>query len=490
MDQLIGGKYRLVSDLGDGAMGRVYRADQLDVAGGVLRAVALKVVRPELADDELAQRFQREIRVTAKLRNPHIVTVHDAGRTDDGRLYFTMELVRGSTLAELLRKEATLKWQRVVAILLQLCDALATAHGLDEPVVHRDLKPSNIFVEPHQGMDWVKVGDFGIAKVLGERTADRSNSSNSPGTPRYMATEQWRGQPVDGRTDLYALGVIAYEMLAGRTPFDGTNAEALMYQHLDEVPEPLPDTVQQSLRALVKRLLAKDPRNRPQSAEMVAAALRMGESDGRFDAGASTTVPDFAHRASPADATLPDRGPEEHGDLGFTAKRSPWFVLKLGSLYVTIGSVAVLGLMITTQRFGGLRNRYGSAIGSVSSVNVVDTANQHIQGAGPVDAGVADAIRPSEVPTPSARIDPELQRRLLRPAPRLEPRLATIVGETVIRASASSDAAVLGSLDAKTEVMILDEQGEFTKVLAPAPGGRATEGWILTSAVRDPISPK
>src|SRR4030095_5426642 len=248
--KLIGDKYRVVALLGQGAMGVVYRAAQLDVEGHVLREVALKTMRPEFSrDPDFSKRFLREVRVAERLRSAHTVTIYDSGRDDIGQLYYTMEIIKGQTLREILQSQGTLSVERVVRIVSQVCDALAAAHGLPEPIVHRDIQPANIFLHEHQGEDWVKVGDFGIAKILGEETSNLSHTGVSPGTPRYMAPEQWRGEVVDARSDLYALGVMIYEMFTGGAPFVATDGPmALMYQHLEGAPRPLPDAIPVGIR--------------------------------------------------------------------------------------------------------------------------------------------------------------------------------------------------------------------------------------------------
>ena len=273
--KLIGDKYRVVAPLGQGAMGVVYRAEQLDVEGHVLREVALKTMRPEFSHDpDFSKRFLREVRVAARLRSAHTVTIYDSGRDDIGQLYYTMEIIKGQTLKEILQSQGTLSVERVVRIVSQICDALAEAHGLPEPIVHRDIKPANIFLEEHQGEDWVKVGDFGIAKVLGEETSNLSHTGVSPGTPRYMAPEQWRGEVVDARSDLYALGVMIYEMFTGGAPFVATDGPmALMYQHLEGAPRPLPDAIPVGIRLQVEKMLAKASQRRPANATIIRRAF-------------------------------------------------------------------------------------------------------------------------------------------------------------------------------------------------------------------------
>ena len=273
--KLIGGKYRVVAPLGQGAMGVVYRAEQLDIENHVLREVALKTLRPELSrDPDFSRRFLREVRVAARLRNPHTVTVYDSGLDNEGQLFYTMEIIRGRTLKEIIQSSGALPVERVVRIVSQICEALGEAHGLPEPIVHRDIKPANIFLEEQQNEDWVKVGDFGIAKVLGEETSGLSHTGVSPGTPRYMAPEQWMGKEIDGRADLYALGVMLYEMLTGTSPFvTSDGAMGLMYQHLHNAPRPLPSTVPVGIRLQVEQMLAKAPQDRPTNPTLVRRAL-------------------------------------------------------------------------------------------------------------------------------------------------------------------------------------------------------------------------
>lgn len=273
--EVISGKYRLLGQLGEGAMGTVFLAEQLDIEGRVLRQVALKTMRRELSSDPaFAKRFLREVRVAMQLRNPHTVMVHDSGQGEDGQLYFVMEYINGPTLRQVLRQQGAFPVDRVVHIASQICEALAEAHSLPEPVIHRDLKPPNIFVEQRQGQDWVEIGDFGIAKVLSEQTEGLTQIGQaSPGTPVYMAPEQWRGRGEDGRTDLYTLGIILHELLTGKLPFVANSAEALMHQHMSVPPPPLPTTVPADLRTLVEHLLAKAPQDRPADARQVQQIL-------------------------------------------------------------------------------------------------------------------------------------------------------------------------------------------------------------------------
>ncbi len=311
-------KYRILGTLGEGGMGTVYRAEQLGPDGEALREVALKTVHAAHASNEVfARRFLREVRVTASLSNPHAVTVYDAGRTPEGALYFAMELIRGETLGELLKREAPLPPQRAARIAQQICDALADAHKPPLGIVHRDLKPPNVFVIKTAGGDHVKVADFGIAKLANDG-ANLTSTGFVVGTPRYMPPEQWRGEEIDGRADLYSLGAMTYEMLAGAPPFPGT-LEAMMFKHLNEAPPPLPPAVPQDLRDLVMSLLEKDRERRPADAgaareafERIAARQPAPQAAQQTvatpAADATELLQSTAAPGKPAPAALPARG--------------------------------------------------------------------------------------------------------------------------------------------------------------------------------------
>jgi len=259
------GPYRVLGLLGEGAMGRVFRAERDG------RAVALKLLRREhLRSRLLLDRFFREARAVSRIRHPHIVEVLEVGeeRGPEGleRAYCVMELLEGKTLGALFR-ERSLDVARTVEIGLQVCEALEAAHGMG--VVHRDVKPDNIFVATRKGADWVKLLDFGIAKLLRVGPEMSRTPATVIGTPHYMAPEQASGSPVDGRTDLYALGVVLYELLAGRRPGRVRGA-----------PEPLPaqtpggEAIAPVLARPVLECLASDPANRPESASALRAALQ------------------------------------------------------------------------------------------------------------------------------------------------------------------------------------------------------------------------
>ncbi|MGQ9849843.1 MAG: protein kinase domain-containing protein, partial [Aggregatilineaceae bacterium] len=269
MAELIGhtlGQYRLEALIGRGGMASVYRARQESMD----RDVAIKVMAAELAhNSEFVARFEREARVIARLQHPHILPVIDFGRHGD-RVYLVMQLVEGGVLSDRLR-QTPLTLTQVTRFLTQIASALHYAH--QRGVVHRDLKPNNVLLDTQ---DNVYLTDFGIAKMLaGTTTTAQSLTATGSvmGTPAYMAPEQWRSEPVDARTDIYALGVILFEMLVGALPFHADTPFSMMYKHFDTPPPPLHainPTLPPALDAVVLRALAKDPADRYPSAQQLA----------------------------------------------------------------------------------------------------------------------------------------------------------------------------------------------------------------------------
>ncbi|HTE52685.1 MAG TPA: serine/threonine-protein kinase, partial [Kofleriaceae bacterium] len=274
------GDYEIVELIGAGGMGSVYRARYPMID----RQVAIKVIASHLCRDPgVVQQFVIEARAANQIANRHVVDIHTLGTLPDGRPYLVMQLLRGQTLTQRLGYGA-LDLDEAVPILEQIAEAMEAAHAV--PIVHRDLKPDNIFLEDVSNGPQVKILDFGIARLMGEATpaeaaeaeeAQRSRGSVVlVGTPHYMAPEQARANLVGTPADLYALGLIAFEMVAGRPPFAAESAADVMIAHLQATPPQLksirPD-VPEGLDELVERLLAKDPSDRPTATE-VRASLR------------------------------------------------------------------------------------------------------------------------------------------------------------------------------------------------------------------------
>jgi serine/threonine-protein kinase len=274
LQQALGTTYLIERELGGGGMSRVFVAQESALG----RKVVVKVLRPELAEALSAERFKREVRLAARLQHPHIVPLLASGEIDGGVLFYTMPFVEGESLRQRLAREGALPVSDSVRLLSDAAAALAYAHR--SGIVHRDIKPENILLSDGSAL----VADFGIAKAISaslagdgdEAPVTLTSTGMSVGTPVYMAPEQAVGGAVDHRADLYALGVVAYEMLAGQAPFEGRTAQQLLAAHATQAPEPVErrrPSVPPTLAVLVMRLLEKNPADRPQSAEEVRRSL-------------------------------------------------------------------------------------------------------------------------------------------------------------------------------------------------------------------------
>jgi serine/threonine-protein kinase len=268
------GAYTLVRKLGEGGMGEVFLAEHRLLK----RPCAVKFVRAEMAADRsAATRFEREVRAVTTLAHPNTVRVYDYGRADDGSFYYVMEYLDGPTLDRLVRDRGPLPPGRAVYLLRQLCGALAEAHGLG--LVHRDLKPSNVLVAKLGGQsDVAKLLDFGLVQDQATDAGDGklTRTGTVLGTPAYMCPEQAGGEPVDARGDVYSLGAMAYFVLAGNPPFEGTTVGKLLAAHLTQPPPDLRTTrpdLPVDLAAVVACCLAKSPADRYQTMADLDAAL-------------------------------------------------------------------------------------------------------------------------------------------------------------------------------------------------------------------------
>jgi serine/threonine-protein kinase len=296
-DPLIGrtisDRYRITSLIARGGMGKVYRAEQAPLG----RLCAIKVLNPNYsgdADPEFHRRFFREASITSKITHPNSVTIFDYGKTDDDIFYMVMEYLEGATLHQTLRAAGTLHEMRAGRIASQICRALREAHNLG--VIHRDLKPANIFltrpsnrtpdvngtVPPpnEEDEDFVKVLDFGLVKHLTEKPEEQLTQTGLfMGSPKYMAPEQIQGGHVDMRTDIYSLGIIMYEMLAGKVPFERATSVNILMAHVGEPPPPMREVnpnllCSPAFEEIVMRCIAKDPNERFNSMDEVLQAIR------------------------------------------------------------------------------------------------------------------------------------------------------------------------------------------------------------------------
>jgi eukaryotic-like serine/threonine-protein kinase len=267
------GKYRLDKRLSSGGMGTVYKATHLMLG----KALAVKLIKADLpASSEVVRRFQREAKAASNLNHPNIVPAYDLGQTQDGTLYIAMEYINGPSLKDVIQA-GPIDPARTIDLLKQVASALSLAHKHD--IIHRDLKPQNIMIsKDDNGREVAKLLDFGIAKTLDDSATQLTATGFSLGTPQYMSPEQAYGRPVDGRSDLYSLGIILYEMLVGEVPFSDPSTPAVLVKQMTEAPIPpalkRPDRqTSPELAAIALRCLEKDPANRFQTADEFSAAL-------------------------------------------------------------------------------------------------------------------------------------------------------------------------------------------------------------------------
>jgi serine/threonine protein kinase len=285
--RLPGSRYRVRQKLGEGGMGAVYAAEHVDIE----RLVAIKVVHAEIAGDAwVRDLFRQEARAASRIRSPYVCDVTDWGELPDGRSFFVMEHLDGPSLATVLERQGPLPAERCIPILRQVAKALAAAH--DTGLVHLDVKPDNIVLLERDGRpDAVKVVDFGLAGQLGAEAA--AASSRVMGTPEYIAPERAAGAGYDHRSDIYSLGVTAYQLLTGRVPFKGATPHATLVMQTSETPAPMRDwparEIPPALEAVVMRMLEKTPERRPQSMAEVEALLL----DAQIGAGLSTPWDDL-----------------------------------------------------------------------------------------------------------------------------------------------------------------------------------------------------
>jgi serine/threonine-protein kinase len=312
------GRYEVVGELGQGAMGVVYKAtDPL-----IDRIVAIKTITLSLAQEEREEyeaRFYQEAKAAGRLSHPNIVTIYDVGRSGD-IAYIAMEFLQGRELRDILNDDKLLPVDQVLDIVAQVALGLAYAH--EHGIIHRDIKPSNIMV----GRDCqVKITDFGIARMAS--SAVRTQTGMVLGSPKYMSPEQVMGKLTDQRSDIFSLGVMLYEMLTGKPAFTGENINAIMYQTLNAIPQPpksLNPAVPEMLNFIVAKALAKDLDNRYQNARDFANDLRACR--GSMPSSVfSAEVPVSANAVSTTDTTSSGGESDDESDPGVTMRLSPSF---------------------------------------------------------------------------------------------------------------------------------------------------------------------
>ncbi|MEP6654989.1 MAG: protein kinase [Myxococcales bacterium] len=356
--KVIAGNFRIERLIGSGAMGNVYQAEQLSLG----KEVAVKVLHPHLSSDEkLVRRFQREAKSASRLNHANSIQIIDSGRDGDGTLYIAMELLSGRDLSQVIKDEFPLPVPRIVRIMSQVLSALDEAHA--HGVIHRDLKPSNIMLIERRGEpDFVKVCDYGIAKAQHDESAAESQMLTIQGlvcgTPEYMSPEQARGEPLDGRTDLYSAAVILYHMVTGDIPFRAATPIGIVSRHLSEAPvvpsSRRPDpSIPPDLDDLILRGLAKSRELRPETAARFREELenigsgrlgrRLRDDQGTVPATPKALAGDGETMAMAA-VMKPDRG----------GKRAPaGKPLAVGLMMVAIAGAGTMVMLKRARQPGG-----------------------------------------------------------------------------------------------------------------------------------------
>lgn len=353
------GQYQLERIIGRGGMAEVYSAHQVNLG----REVAIKVIKPDLIEDiEFLDRFKREVKLLSKLEHPNIVPVIDGGE-DAGVVYLVMRYIKGGGLHHRLRS-GIMDLHLVAKMLIQIGSALTYAHTKAD-IVHRDMKPSNVLLDD---TDNAYLTDFGIAKLLAGTT--KLTASNTVlGTPAYMSPEQWRGEGLNATADIYSMGIMAYEMVTGRLPYEGDTSFTLMYKHFNEMPpspRELVTTLPESLELVLLKSIAKDPNDRFQSAEEFGNAFRAAVEGRVVEVERPATKPINDPRPAPPltwqtgeknPTTIPleiDTPPSTNHQISATlmtsanAKRDlPWLLVALAMFMIIVG--IGIGVFLATQ---------------------------------------------------------------------------------------------------------------------------------------------
>jgi serine/threonine protein kinase len=346
-----GGRYQLSSRVAIGGMGEVWQATDLVIG----RVVAIKILKDEyLGDPGFLERFRAEARHAALVNHEGIANVFDYGE-EDGSAFLVMELVPGEALSTILERERVLSTDRVLDIVAQTANALHAAHSAG--LVHRDIKPGNLLITPDGR---VKITDFGIARIADQ--VPLTATGQVMGTVQYLSPEQASGHPASPTTDIYSLGIVAYESLAGRRPFTGESQVAIAMAQINETPPELPATIAEPVRNLVYSSIAKSPADRPASAAHLARAAQalrrgdvaaaaasvpgiIGTGSLALTAGANYGQPTMATRVLPSTTVLPTTGAPGTAPL-VTKKRNPWTWPLIGLiallLLVLIGTIIAL----------------------------------------------------------------------------------------------------------------------------------------------------
>ncbi|HEX2691787.1 MAG TPA: serine/threonine-protein kinase [Kofleriaceae bacterium] len=518
LGQILAGRYLIQKKLGEGGMGTVYLATHNILE----KQVALKVLHGEFArKPELVERFMQEAKAASRIRHENVIDISDFGTTSDGMVFFAMELLEGHDLHEEIARarlaNQLLPWERSKRIFLQLSAALSAAHAIG--IIHRDLKPENIYLVEFLGKpDFVKLLDFGIAKQTELSEGDRKLTRTGMlfGTPEYMSPEQARGEAVDHRVDVYAMGCILFQLVTGKVPFEADNFMGVLTMHLTEPPPVIPPEVLDSIGAprvlaeVIRQAMAKDRNQRFATVDDLAHAVRHASGDKRI----APVVVEDSVPAPPALASIGRVKTQWTGSPSISAidalppSRSRLPIL-LGAVVLLGGAAAVAGYLMTRGGdepsgrglFAGSPTQ-GSSVASVPSTSPVTPAGPAAVPDAPAavpDAPPAPPVAPpaSPVVSPPVTVEPLAfewaQIRLDSTPPGADVKdltNGTLIGRTpfTFKVRPSRNARQFGLhrknyLDAVVELIPDRQKIEYTEKLVRGPSGRPT-------VVRPVIPPK
>ena len=429
--QVVADRYAIIKKLGEGGMGAVYLGEHVKMG----RKSAIKVMNPAMANDpDAISRFNREASNASRISHPNVCQIYDFGETPEGIIYLAMEFIEGAALTDIIEKEGALPPLRAVRILKQSADALAAAHDLG--IVHRDLKPDNIMiVQGRDGSDIAKVVDFGIAKaVAGDEAGQKVTKTGLVvGTPEYMSPEQLSGDKLDGRSDIYSLGLVFYRMLTGVLPFQADSAQETMIKRLTDEPMPLsgarPDIAfPPGLQAVLDKALARSPSARYANAtdfgrEAEAAVAGMAVPGTRV----AEQVTTMATQLMDADAAL--KAAKAKAPATAVAPAAVGRKFPLVPVLGGVGGVAVIAAVAVVAMSGGAKK------GPLGSTATPDTSKMAAPAPAPRDTQKAANATPTGTQTPP---------RGNQPGPRTQAQPPRPTGTQ----AASTGASVADSLDA------------------------------------------
>ncbi len=475
----IEGKYRIDAKLGAGGMGAVYRSRRLLIGD----EVAIKILHPEqVSESHAGERFRREAQAAARLKHANAVTLYDFGVTSDGLLYLVMELVEGQSLRQLIKSQGPLTPSTAAEVIGQVCAVLDEAHH--QQIIHRDLKPDNIMVSILNGALRVKVLDFGIAKLRDLTASNLTQAGGVVGTPHYMSPEQCLGEELDFRSDIYSLGIVLYEMLAGVVPFNSPTSTAVVVQHVNQPPPSLRAinlSISEPVERVVLHALEKSPQRRPQTAGELARELRAAVSQwpgthsnaevGEASRKRETYIPPASLSQSGSSPTVVLPG----GTGGLTAEA------RLGSDRNNDGSgsrnaliaISVLAVLLVGTVVYLLMS--GDSKAPESSERAASSARSPAQTPPPQQTQPAPLQQTQPAP-PSAVVN---QNAVLRQA-------VCRYGGVNIRATPDRNAALVATIGIGEQLLVLRESNNFDTVVIQSEHKAVSDNWSEVELASNP----